>query len=462
MYPVSLAQIAEVTGGRLSQVPDLAVTVTGRAVIDSRQARAGDLFCAFDGAAVDGHAFAETAVRAGAAAVLASRDVPVPSIVVPDVTAALARLAGWSARQMTGTRIGITGSSGKTSAKDLLGQVLPGDGTLVTEGSQNNELGVPLTVLRADEATRYLVLEMGARGVGHIAYLCDIALPKIAVVLNVGRAHSGEFGSLDATAAAKGELPAAVPSDGFAVLNADDARVAGMAARTRGTVVTFGLGPDADVRATDVSPDGLGRPCFTLRIAGSEAKVRLRLLGTHHVYNALAAAAVAHALGMSLDDIAARLSDAVAVTGGRMQLMERPDGVAVIDDAYNANPDSMNASLEALAAMRAGGRRIAVIGEMKELGASSPAEHRAVGEVAGKLGIDLVVAVGGDDAAQVAAGAQDAGADARLVPGREAARELLEGHRLGTGDVVLVKASLAAGLRALAADLAGRVSADGH
>lgn len=455
MQPVSLAQIAEATSGILRNAPDPSARVTGRAVIDSRAVHPGDLFAAFTGTHSDGHEFAGAAIAGGAAAVLASRAVPAPAVVVPDVTAALGALAACSARAMTGTaRVAVTGSSGKTSCKDLLARLLPGLGeTVATEGSRNNEIGVPLTVLSASAATRYIVLEMGARGIGHLAYLTRMVPPDVSVVLNVGDAHVGEFGSLDATAQAKGELVEALPGTGLAVLNADDDRVAKMARLTRASVVTFGCDRPADVRARDVRLDDLGRPSFRLCLPEGDADVTMRLIGRHHVYNALAAAAAACTLGMPADEAAARLSSAAAVTGSRMQLTERPDGVRVIDDAYNANPDSMRAALRALAAVGTAGRRVAVLGEMKELGRSSAARHRAVGETAGRLGIDVVIAVGGGDAAQVAAGAGDAGSDAHTAPDPAAARTLLDGF-LSRNDVVLVKASLAAGLQELAASLA--------
>lgn len=457
MLPVSLAQIVEVTRGDLCRAADSGLVVSGKAVVDSREAGPGDLFAAFAGEHADGHEFAERAVAAGAAGVLASRPVPVPAVAVPDVAAALAALAAWSAGRMAGvTRVGVTGSSGKTTTKDLLGQVLGGLGeTVVTEGSRNNEIGVPLTVLRATDQTRYLVLEMGARGIGHLGYLTGLVPVEVAVVLNVGAAHAGEFGDLEVTAQAKGELVEALPNHGVAVLNADDPRVVAMASRTRAEAVLFGRGPAALVRAEQVVLDDCGRARFRLCTPGGQAVVALRLLGEHQVHNALAAAAAGHALGMGAGGIADRLCEAAAVTGSRMQLRARADGVRVVDDAYNANPDSMRASLHALAAMRASGRKVAVIGEMGELGNASGAEHRAGGQLAGKLRIDIVVAVGAGDAALVAEGAASMGTVTHLVPGPADALDLL-GGLLSRGDLVLVKASRAAGLRGLAADLARR------
>lgn len=353
---MSLAGIAEVVAGRLHQVSDPGSVVTGPVVVDSRRATAGGLFVAFVGERVDGHDFAGAAVAAGVVGVLASRPVEAPAIVVPDVLAALGTLTSWTARSTTTTTcIGVTGSSGKTSTKDLLGQVLSRLGsTVVTEGSQNNEIGVPLTVLGAAPGTEYLVLEMGARGLGHLAHLTGLVPLDVALVLNVGAAHVGEFGSREATARAKGELVEALRPDGAAVLNADDALVAGMASRSRAPVTYFGRNAAADVRAEDVRLDGCGRPSYQLHTPDGQAPVALRLLGEHQVANSLAAAAVAHTLGMTAVQTAEALCAAVPISGSRMQLHERPDGVTVIDDAYNANPESMTAALRALASMGAG------------------------------------------------------------------------------------------------------------
>jgi UDP-N-acetylmuramoyl-tripeptide--D-alanyl-D-alanine ligase len=352
----------------------------------------------------------------------------------------------------------VTGSSGKTSTKDLLGQVLGRLGsTAVTEGSQNNEIGVPLTVLGAAPATEYLVLEMGARGLGHLAYLTGLVPLDVALVLNVGAAHVGEFGSREATARAKGELVEALRPDGAAVLNADDAVVASMASRSKAPVTYFGRSAAADVRAEDVRLDGCGRPSYQLHTPNGQASVALRLLGEHQVSNSLAAAGVAHTLGMTATQIAEALCAAVPISGSRMQLHERPDGVTVIDDAYNANPDSMAAALRTLASMGAGRRTVAVIGEMRELGRQSAAEHRAVGELAGGLGVDVVVGVGRDEAADVVTGAALKGAVTHLAADPGTAVGLLD-RLLVAGDLVLVKASQSAGLQALVRDLLARAS----
>ena len=450
MIALTLAEIAAITGGAPPEPREL--TVTGPVVIDSRRAEPGSLFAALPGERADGHDYAPAAAANGAVAMLGTRSAPgLPTVVVPDVTAALAALAhGVLGRLPAASVVGITGSSGKTSTKDLAGQLVERLGPAIApEGSFNNELGLPLTVLRADESTRYLVLEMAARGPGHIAALCEIAPPQIGAVLNVGRAHAGEFGSIEGVAKAKGELPEALPADGVAILNADDPRVSTMADRTRARVVRFGAA--GEFRAADVTLDDLGRASFRLVTPDGSAPVTLRLYGAHHVANALAAAAIAAELGMGTADIADALSAATARSKKRMELHERPDGVLVVNDAYNANPDSMKAAIEALAHMTGGGRGarrgIAVLGHMAELGDIDAASHAEAGRLAARAGVAALVAVG-DDARPVLDGAR---ADARwkgeaiAVPDPQAALTAIR-NVLGPGDVVLVKASKAAGL----------------
>ncbi|MDP9395304.1 MAG: UDP-N-acetylmuramoyl-tripeptide--D-alanyl-D-alanine ligase, partial [Actinomycetota bacterium] len=302
MIPMTVAEIAEATSGRPVGVAE-DVVVTGPVVVDSRQAAPGALFVAVAGEHVDGHDFAAAAVKAGAVAVLGARATGVPTVVVPDPVPALGSLAAHVRRRLTATTVvGVTGSSGKTTTKDLLAQVLGTLGpTVYPEGSFNNEIGLPLTLCRAEESTRFLVLEMGARGVGHIAALCAVAAPTVGVVLNVGSAHVGEFGSQDAIAAAKSELVAALPPEGVAVLNADDPRVLAMSARTPASVLTVGLADDVDVAAREVTLDDLGRARFTLVTPGGRARVALRSHGEHQVPNALEAGG---ARGLHQHDVA--------------------------------------------------------------------------------------------------------------------------------------------------------------
>ena len=456
MIPLTLAEVADAVGGELHDVPDPKVPVTGDVELDSRRIRPGGLFVALAGERVDGHEHAAGAVGAGAVGVLAARPVGVPAVVVPDVPAALAELARAVLDRLPDiTVVGLTGSSGKTSTKDLLAQLLAELGpTVAPPGSFNNELGHPYTVLRSTVDTRYLVLEKSARGIGHVAWLTRIARPRIGVVLNVGTAHLGEFGSRQNIALAKGELVEALPADGVAVLNADDPLVLAMADRTAARVVTVGLADSADVRAADVTLDERGTPSYELVTATGSVPVTLAVHGEHQVGNSLAAAAVALELGMPLPAVADALGRARALSRWRMEVTERPDGVLVVNDAYNANPESMAAALRALTTMARGRRSWAVLGEMAELGASAADEHRRVGELTAELGVDRVVVVG-PDAQRLYAAAREG---AVHVDDADAAIALLRAQ-LRPEDVVLVKASRSAGLERVALALAEPVGA---
>jgi UDP-N-acetylmuramoyl-tripeptide--D-alanyl-D-alanine ligase len=462
VIPLTLAQIAEITGGQLHGDPS--AVVTGEVVIDSRRAGPGGLFAAVAGERADGHDFASAAVAAGAVAVLATRPVPVPSVLVTDVPAALAALARFVVDALPGAAIaGITGSSGKTTTKDLAAQLVERLGpTIAPAGSFNNEFGHPLTVLRADAATRYLILELSARGPGHIAHLCRVAPPRYGVVLNVGHAHAGEFGGLDQVARAKGELVEALPADGVAILNADDPRVLAMAARTAARIVTFGLDDRtaqiraSEIRAAGVRLDELGRPSFTLLTPEGQAGVTLRLHGSHSVPDAVAAAALARELGLGLADIADGLCAAVARNRWRMEVRRREDGVTVINDAYNANPESVRAALHALRHLAQDGRGFAILGHMAELGEVSRASHEDIGEFAAQSELAGLIAVG-EEAEPILAGARRVRSwtgEALAVPDGTAALDALA-NQLKPGDVVLVKASRAAHLEGVAAVLAG-------
>jgi UDP-N-acetylmuramoyl-tripeptide--D-alanyl-D-alanine ligase len=452
---LSLAQIAAAVGGSVHDA-DPGTVATGSVEFDSRRIEPGGLFVALRGERVDGHEHAAGAVAAGAAAVLAARPVGVPAVVVPDVQAALGRLAAYVLGRLPDILVaGVTGSSGKTSTKDLIAQVLGRAGdTVAPPGSFNNELGHPYTVLRAGVDTRFLVLEYSARGTGHIEALARIAAPRIAAVLNVGSAHLGEFGSRTAIAQAKGELVEALPAGGVAVLNADDPLVAAMASRTRARVVTVGVEAEAEVRATGVRLDDRGRPAYTLHSPQGTVDIGLSLYGAHQVPNSLAAAAIALAAGLPLAEVAAGLAQARPLSRWRMEVSERPDGVMVVNDAYNANPESMHAALTALRTMSRGRRSWAVLGPMAELGSGAAAEHETLGRLAATLGVDRLVVVGAD------AGPVHDGASADStwrgesvqVPDVAAATGLLR-RELRPGDVVLVKASRAAGLERVALDL---------
>ncbi|KAB1145602.1 UDP-N-acetylmuramoyl-tripeptide--D-alanyl-D-alanine ligase [Streptomyces luteolifulvus] len=466
MIALSLAEIAEVVGGQTHDIPDPSVQVTGPVVRDSREVEPGSLFVAFAGERVDGHDFAHAVVKTGAVAVLASRPVGVPAIVVADVQTALGALARHVVSRLGATLVALTGSAGKTSTKDLIAQVLQRKApTVWTPGSLNNEIGLPLTALAATDETRFLVLEMGARGLGHIRYLTGLTPPKVGLVLNVGTAHIGEFGGREQIAQAKGELVESLPpaaDGGTAILNADDPLVRAMASRTKAKVILFGESGEADVRAENVRLTDSGQPAFRLHTPSGASEVTMRLYGEHHVSNALAAAAVAHELGMSAEEIATALSEAGSLSRWRMEVTERPDGVTVVNDAYNANPESMRAALRALAAMgeasRAkGGRTWAVLGKMAELGDEALAEHDAVGRLAVRLNVSKLVAVGGREASWLQLGAYNEGSwgeESVHVSDAQAAVDLLRSE-LRPGDVVLVKASRSVGLESVAQALIG-------
>ncbi|OIJ68753.1 UDP-N-acetylmuramoyl-tripeptide--D-alanyl-D-alanine ligase [Streptomyces mangrovisoli] len=453
MIALSLAEIAAVVGGQTYDIPDPSVEVTGPVVRDSREAVPGSLFVAFAGERVDGHDFAAAVVEAGAVAVLGSRPTGVPSIVVDDVQSALGALARHVVRRLGATLVALTGSAGKTSTKDLIAQVLRSKApTVFTPGSLNNEIGLPLTALSATEETQFLVLEMGARGIGHIRYLTGLTPPKVGLVLNVGTAHIGEFGGREQIAQAKGELVEALPEDGAAILNADDPLVRAMASRTKAKVLLFGESDEADVRAENVRLTDSGQPSFRLHTPSGASDVTMRLYGEHHVSNALAAAAVAHELGMSAEEIATALSEAGSLSRWRMEVTERPDGVTIVNDAYNANPESMRAALRALAAMGKGRRTWAVLGKMAELGDEALAEHDAVGRLAVRLNVGKLVAVGGREASWLQLGAYNEGSwgeESVHVSDAQAAVDLLRSE-LRPGDVVLVKASRSVGLESVA------------
>jgi len=445
MIAMRLPEIAEVVDGEV--VHDPGTVVRGPAFVDSRLVERDGLFVAVVGDRVDGHDYARRALDAGAAAVLSSRDTGGPGVVVADPVTALARLARHVLGRLPATTVvALTGSQGKTGTKDLLAQVLAAAGrTVATHGSFNNELGLPLTVLRGDPTTRFLVLEMGARHVGDLRVSCGVAHPDVALVLNVGTAHLGEFGSREAIAQAKGEIVEALDADGTAVLNADDPMVAEMASRTRGHVRTFGADPAADVRIAELEVDGSGGPSFDLVAGRDRSRVRLRLVGEHHAANAAAAAAVALAVGVPFGVVCSSLGSATATSPGRMQVRERSDGLLVVDDAYNANPESVRAALKALAAIGRGrpdARTVAVLGEMRELGPTALEEHDAVGRLAVRLDIHQLLVVG-EAARPIHLGASLEGSwgqESVFVADTDEATAWLRAH-VRPGDVVLLKAS---------------------
>jgi UDP-N-acetylmuramoyl-tripeptide--D-alanyl-D-alanine ligase len=460
MRPRSLDAVAAAVGGSVAPAGDS--TTVRRVVTDSRGDLEGALFAALPGERTDGHDHVAEALARGAAAALVSRDTSGsgPLIRVGDVGEALMALARDERYAFAGPVVGITGSSGKTCTKDFAAAALtPRFRVHASPRSFNTEVGVPLTILDAAADTEALVLEMGSRGLGHIALLCRTARPTVSVVTNVGSAHLGMFGTRRNIADAKAEIVEALEPDGVAILNADDPVVAAFRDRTAARVVTFGVGAAADVRAEEVHLDDDARAAFTLRWRDESETVGLSVPGEHMVSNALAAAACGLVLGVSAAECAAALKGAT-VSGWRMEVHDRPDGVRVVNDAYNANPASAAAALKAARWMARDRRCIAVLGEMAELGEASAEEHDRLGELVARLGIEELVTVGepgrviaraavreGMEAAHVreCATADDAGAQVRAL--------------VRPGDVVLVKASRAVGLERLALALAGEEAA---
>lgn len=439
--------IAEAVSGRLvgNDVP-----VTGPVVTDSREAQAGSLYVARRGEAADGHSFVSGAAQRGAVAVIVEREVDeaVAQIVVEDSTEALGALARAHVEKLRSSGdldvIAMTGSVGKTTTKDLLLQIMSEDGpTVAPKLSFNNEVGLPLTVLLADESTRHLVLEMGASGPGHITYLTDIVAPDVAIELCVGHAHVGGFGGFEGVAAAKAELIKGTRPGGPVILNTDDPNVEAMAPLATGRVIRFSASGNerADVLARDVRLDRADRASFTLVTPEGEAPIDLKIVGRHHVANALAAAAGALTLGMSLQTVATVLSRARALSPHRMDVHElRVDGtdLTLIDDSYNANLDSMRAGIAALASIGRDSQRIAVLGEMLELGEDSQSLHQQVGALIADAGVDTLIGLGAD-AHYYLEGAPDVLNREVAADPQDAARLALEHAK--DGAVVLVKGS---------------------
>ena len=459
MISLTLAEISEAVGGtlRLSAGVHDHDEISGAVQTDSRLVTTGSIFIALPGELSDGHLFAPSAIDNGAALLLVDHalDLPVSQVVVADTLTALADLARLVVARVRARGklkvIGITGSNGKTTTKNMLRAVLETAGTTIAPpGSFNNQVGAPLSMLSIDSDTRFLVVEMGAAGVGEIARTVGIAIPDISVVLKVGLAHAGEFGGIEQTQRAKAEIVTQLPTDAVAVLNIDDERVAAMASLTQARPVWFGLDAAADVRADDLRATASGT-AFTLIEGDIHRPVLLKILGEHHVMNALATLAVARELGLDLDAAITALESVPRAERWRMEVLTRSDGIVVINDAYNASPDSMAAALKTLAQIiEPGQRSIAILGEMTALGEFSTEEHDRIGRLVVRLNIQKLIVVGhGARHIHNAAGLEGSwDGESMLVATADEAYDLLRDN-LRVGDVVLVKSSNSANLRLL-------------
>ncbi|MDO4928332.1 MAG: UDP-N-acetylmuramoyl-tripeptide--D-alanyl-D-alanine ligase [Corynebacterium sp.] len=482
MIPLSLREIASITGGVLVNPGAAEHRIIGNVEFDSRKINPGDLFLAIPGARVDGHDFLDQVAAQGAVAALVARpipDAPLPVIQVPlqeartdsyanahdsdgsvnAILHALAALAGAVVRRLQAEGlvvIGLTGSAGKTSTKDMLacvcGAVAP---TVAPAGSFNNEIGHPYTALKVTEDTRYLVAEMSARGLGHVAQLATISPPNVGVELNVGTAHLGEFGSQDVIAQAKGELVEALPSDGVAVLNADDPNVWGMRTRTQAAIWAYTTKElhaelqevaEVVIAATNITFDALARPGFDVQVihggkVTERTHLQLGVVGEHQVANALAALAGGLAAGVEFADAIAALANHTTRSPHRMELIERA-GIHVLDDAYNANPESMYAGLKAAQRFaQESGELYVILGPMNEAGESATHTHFEIGEALASYGVAgaVILDVNADSAAYIQ-GAQASGVAVQRVTSAEEAGKVLA-SKLQAGDVVYLKAS---------------------
>jgi UDP-N-acetylmuramoyl-tripeptide--D-alanyl-D-alanine ligase len=460
MIRVSAGELQSVLGAKL--VGDEEIEVTASVETDSRLVGSGSLFIAKPGEQADGHDFVADAKQKGAVLAIVQRpvDVEITQLVVPDSVEALGKLAAWLIKVLKSKGklrvVGITGSNGKTTTKNMLGAILPQLGkTIAPIESFNNKVGAPISILRADLETQFLVVEMGAEGLGSIAYLAKMATPDIGVILKVGMAHAGEFGGIENTARIKGELAEAIEADGQLVLNSDDGMVSAMSLKTKAQVHFFGTNQEAEFSASEITLTKTGTS-FDLRWPdGDKTSVQLRILGEHHVMNALAAATVANLLGASKSQIVSALEAMELAERWRMQRFVRPDGVTIINDAYNASPDSMKAALQTLAQLgKMGSKTIAVLGEMAELGEYSIHEHDSIGRLVVRYNIDQLVVVGAG-AKLIHMGATQEGSwdgESQFFLSIAEALEYLRGI-LADGNTVLVKSSKSANLRFLGDDL---------
>jgi UDP-N-acetylmuramoyl-tripeptide--D-alanyl-D-alanine ligase len=456
MIEINLRELASVVNGTL--IGDGDALISSTVETDSRLINPGSLFFAKPGEEADGHDFVADAITKGAVAAVVQRELPdkVNQILVRDSVQALGTLAAWLVSELRSRGnlrvIGITGSNGKTTTKNMLREILSKVGeTNAPIESFNNHVGAPISILRADSKTKFLIVEMGAKGLGSIDYLARMANPDIGVILKVGLAHVGEFGGIETTAAIKSELAGAMKSDGQLVLNVDDSIVRKMKEISKAPVTWFGTDSEANYRAEDITLTQLGTSFTMCWPDGEKETITLQIIGDFHIMNALAAAAASHLLGASKDQIRDGLQSMQLAERWRMQRSVRSDGVTVINDAYNASPDSMKAALQTLAQLgRLGSRTVAVLGHMAELGDLSVSEHDAVGRLVVRLNIGQLVVVG-DEAKLIHMGASQEGSwdgESRFFSTIDEALEYLRGI-LSQGDTVLVKSSKSANLRFL-------------
>jgi UDP-N-acetylmuramoyl-tripeptide--D-alanyl-D-alanine ligase len=454
MNSMMASEIAQIIGGTLSGDD---VEVTAAPTLKSAEVDQGGIFLALQGEKVDGHDFVDDAFSHGAVLAITTRAVAQRHILVADVTAALTLLARFARSELKDlTVIGITGSQGKTTTKDLLRHMLSQHGeTVAPNGNYNNELGVPLTLLACSSTTKYAVIEMGARHSGDIAHLASIAQPDIAVVLRVGMAHVGEFGSIEAIAKTKSELISSLSESGIAILGQYDPYTKAMKSLHTGRTISFGADHSADIRATEIEMRE-GRPHFDLVTPAGRAAVGLRIVGEHQISNALACAAVGTALGLSIDSIATALSTALIESKWRMEIHEFSE-VLLINDSYNASPDAVEAALRTLIlfAQERGGRAWAFLGKMAELGESSAQAHQQVGTLAYQMGIDHLVCV---DAPEYQPAQLSDGQTILHLCDRSGARAIAE--QIEPGDVILVKASRSENFEILAKEIEEVVKAN--
>jgi len=461
MLALTVLEIAQIVGAELFGADQ--TVITGNVETDSRKVIPGSLFVAKPGEITDGHLFIDSAIANGAVAVLVEHRVQqdIPQLVVSDVVIALGLLAKYVVAEVKAKGslqvIGVTGSNGKTTTKNMLREILSKSGTTVApEESFNNEVGAPYSMLKINEDTKYLVVELGAGGPGSIRYLAQMCQPDIGIELKVGLAHAGEFGGIESTENIKAELIEGLSAESIALLNTDDSRVSNMRSRTKAQVMTFGTNSDSMYRATDISVSITGT-AFTFHSPNHDPlKMQLQILGEHHVYNALAAMATADLLGTELSLAVNALEEMALAERWRMQLSHRADGLTLINDAYNASPDSMKAAVQTLAELgrQTGKKTVAVIGEMAELGEYSVAEHDAIGRLVVRLNLGQLVVIGAG-AKMVHMGASLEGSwdgeskyFEQISEAEAYLREMLTGE-----EIVLVKSSKSANLRYLGDEL---------